>query len=74
MTEQRLPGAYLGPGKGRWTPAEGLVLISYSAEEGPGREQGLLELVIREDGGLRLIWGRGTDTSPPGGFPSRTGR
>ncbi len=21
MTEQRLPGAYLGPGKGRWTPA-----------------------------------------------------
>jgi hypothetical protein len=21
VTEQRLPGAYLGPGKGRWTPA-----------------------------------------------------
>src|SRR5260370_38098855 len=49
--------------------AEGLALISYSAEEGPGREQSLLELVIREDGGLRLICGRGPDTSPRGGFP-----
>ena len=31
--------------------------------------QSLLELVIREDGGLRLICGRGTDTFPRGGFP-----
>jgi hypothetical protein len=50
--------------------AEGLALTSYSAEEGPRREQSLLELVIREDGGLRLICGRGTDTFPRGGFPS----
>lgn len=50
--------------------AEGLALISYSAEEGPRREQGLLELVIREDGGLRLICGRGTDAFPREGSPS----
>jgi len=54
---------------GRVPRAEGLALISYSAEEGPGREQSLLELVIREDGGLRLICGRGTDTFPRGGVP-----
>lgn len=40
--------------------AEGMALTSYSAEEGPNREQSLLELVIREDGGVRLICGRGT--------------
>jgi hypothetical protein len=51
------------------TRAEGLALTSYSAEEGPRREQSLLELVIREDGGLRLICGRGTETFPPRGFP-----
>lgn len=51
------------------TRAEGLALISYSAEEGPRREQGLLELVIREDGGLRLICGRGTDTFSRRVFP-----
>ncbi len=50
--------------------AEGVALISWSAEEGPGREQSLLELVIREDGGLRLICGRGTDTFPRGGSPN----
>ena len=55
---------------GRVPRAEGLALTSYSAEEGPGREQSLLELVIREDGGLRLICGRGTDTFPRGGFPA----
>ena len=53
----------------RVTRAEGLALTSYSAEEGPRREQSLLELVIREDGGLRLICGRGTDTFSRGGFP-----
>jgi hypothetical protein len=50
--------------------AEGLALTSYSAEEGPGREQTLLELVIREDGGIRLTCGRGTDAFPRPGFPS----
>jgi Schlafen, AlbA_2 len=54
---------------GRVPRAEGLALTSYSPEEGPGREQSLLELVIREDGGLRLICGRGTDTFPRSRFP-----
>jgi hypothetical protein len=49
--------------------AEGLALTSYSAEEGPGREKTLLELVIREDGGIRLTCGRGTDVFPRPGFP-----
>lgn len=40
--------------------AEGMALTSYSVEDGPGREEYLLELVIREDGGIRLICGRGT--------------
>jgi hypothetical protein len=48
--------------------AEGLALISYSTEEGPGREQTLLELVIREDGGIRLTCGRGSDAFPRTGF------
>jgi hypothetical protein len=48
--------------------AEGLALTSYSAEEGPGREQSLLELVLREDGGVRLTCGRGTDAFPQPGF------
>lgn len=38
--------------------AEGMAITSYSPEDGPGREQSLLELVIREDGGIRLICGR----------------
>jgi hypothetical protein len=38
--------------------AEGMALTSYSPEGGPNREQSLLELVIREDGGIRLICGR----------------
>ena len=50
--------------------AEGLALTSYSAEEGPRREQTVLELVIREDGGVRLTCGRGTDAFPRMGFPS----
>ncbi len=41
--------------------AEGLAFTSYSPEDGPRSESGMLELVIREDGGLRLICGRGTD-------------
>jgi hypothetical protein len=49
--------------------AEGLALTSYSAEEGPRREQTLLELVVREDGGIRLTCGKGTDAFPPIGFP-----
>jgi hypothetical protein len=48
--------------------AEGLALISYIAEEGPPSEQSLLELVVREDGGIRLTCGRGTDAFPPPGF------
>jgi Schlafen, AlbA_2 len=44
--------------------AEGMALTSYSAEDGPNREMSLLELVIREDGGIRLICGRGTDALP----------
>ena len=51
--------------------AEGLALTSYSAEEGPRGEQTLLELVIREDGGVRLTCGRGTDAiRQPGLLPS----
>lgn len=53
--------------------AEGLALTSYSAEEGPRREQSLLELVIREDGGVRLTCGRGTDVSSGTGFPPPNG-
>jgi hypothetical protein len=50
--------------------AEGLALTSYSAEDGPGREQTLLELVIREDGGIRLTCGKGTSVFPgPGLLP-----
>jgi len=49
--------------------AEGLALTSYSAEEGPRGELSLLELVIREDGGVRLTCGRGTDAFPRPGFP-----
>jgi hypothetical protein len=48
--------------------AEGLAMTSYSADEGPHREQSLLELVIREDGGIRLTCGRGTDAFPRPGF------
>jgi hypothetical protein len=52
-----------------WVPrAEGLAHTSYSAEEGPRREQTLLELVVREDGGIRLTCGRGTDAFPRPGF------
>jgi hypothetical protein len=40
--------------------AEGVALISFDPEEGPRHEEGLLELVIREDGGIRLTCGRGT--------------
>jgi Putative DNA-binding domain len=54
------------------TRAEGLVLISYSAEEGPRREQSLLELVIREDGGIRLTCGRGTIASQAPAYPPST--
>jgi hypothetical protein len=50
--------------------AEGLALTSYSAEEGPRREQSLLELVLREDGGVRLTCGRGTHAASPAGLPS----
>jgi hypothetical protein len=51
--------------------AEGLALTSYSTEDGPGREEALLELVLREDGGVRLTCGRGTDAFPqPGLLPS----
>jgi hypothetical protein len=53
----------------RWRYCTYLVATRYRAEDGPGREQSLLELVIREDGGLRLTCGRGTDTFPPRGFP-----
>lgn len=44
--------------------AEGLSLTSYHPEDGLGREETLLELVIREDGGIRLTCGRGTDEDP----------
>jgi hypothetical protein len=53
--------------------AEGLALTSYSAEEGPRREQSLLELVVREDSGVRLTCGRGTDVSSGTGFPPPNG-
>jgi hypothetical protein len=41
--------------------AEGLALTTYSADDGPRDESDLLELLIREDGGIRLTCGRGTD-------------
>jgi hypothetical protein len=50
--------------------AEGMAIASYSPEEAPRREQSLLELVIREDGGIRLICGRGTDAFPAGRIPA----
>jgi hypothetical protein len=50
--------------------AEGLAVTSYSAEEGPRGELSLLELVIREDGGVRLTCGRGTDAFPQPGWSS----
>jgi hypothetical protein len=40
--------------------AEGVALTSFDPEEGPLYEEGLFELVIREDGGIRLTCGRGT--------------
>jgi hypothetical protein len=49
--------------------AEGLALTSYSAEEGPRGERTLLELIVREDGGVRLTCGRGTDAFPEAGYP-----
>lgn len=55
---------------GRVTRAEGMALTSYGPEEGPRREQSLLELVIREDGGLQLICGRGTDAFTRRVFPA----
>ncbi len=48
--------------------AEGTALASYSAEDGPNSEVSLLELVVREDGGIRLICGRGTDALRGAGF------
>jgi len=52
----------------RVTRAEGLAITSYSADEGPRSERSLLEIVIREDGGIRLTCGRGTDAFPRSGF------
>ena len=53
-----------------WAPrAEGMALTSYSPEEGADHEQTLLEIVIREDGGIRLICGRGTFAVRPGFWP-----
>ncbi len=46
-----------------------MAVTSYTAEEGPRRERSLLDLVIREDGGIRLTCGRGTDAFPRTGFP-----
>jgi hypothetical protein len=48
--------------------AEGLAIASYSPHDGLPPEQRLLELVVREDGGIRLTCGRGTEPSP-GGWP-----
>jgi hypothetical protein len=55
-----------------WTRrAEGMALTSFSAEEGPrGHESRMLELVIREDGGIRLTCGRGTDAFQRAAFPA----
>lgn len=47
--------------------ARGLAIASYSPEDGPPHEQRLLELLVREDGGIRLTCGRGTE--PSGGWP-----
>jgi Schlafen, AlbA_2 len=44
--------------------AEGLALTSYFPEDGIRSEVTLVELVIREDGGIRLTCGRGTDRLP----------
>ena len=50
------------------TRAEGLALATYGVEDGPRYEPGLVELTIREDGGIRLVCGRGTDAWPRPGF------
>ena len=41
--------------------AEGLAVSSHYPEPKPRREQSLLEIVVREDGGIRLTCGQGTD-------------
>ena len=50
--------------------AEGLALTSYHPDDRPGREGGLLEVVIREDGGIRLICGKGTEEAAVPWFPA----
>jgi hypothetical protein len=55
--------------------AEGWALTSYHPEDGIRSEVTLVELLIREDGGIRLTCGRGTDRLPgqpwePPGQPS----
>jgi hypothetical protein len=55
--------------------AEGWALTSYFPEDGIRSEVTLVELEIREDGGVRLTCGRGTDSLPtqpfePPGRPS----
>ncbi len=53
--------------------AEGWALTSYFPEDGIRSEVTLVELVIREDGGIRLTCGRGTDMLPrqPFGSPGQ---
>lgn len=51
---------------GRVRRAEGLALTSYDVEDGPRSEYGMVELVVREDGGVRLTCGRGTDAARVG--------
>jgi hypothetical protein len=50
----------IGGLSGPSTRAEGRAFTSYHPEEGPRREEFTLEVVIREDGGVRLMCGRGT--------------
>jgi hypothetical protein len=50
--------------------AEGLAFISYDPGDGPRNESHLVELLIREDGGIRLTCGRGTDVHGSSVFPA----
>jgi Schlafen, AlbA_2 len=45
--------------------AEGLAFTSYHPEDGIRTEQVMIELVVREDGGIRLICGRGVYPEVP---------
>lgn len=66
QTEQFEPGTqYL---RHQIQRADGIALTSYHPEDGADKEYALVELLLREDGGIRLICGRGAEPVRRGGF------